>query len=70
MEKPGSGKRLATEKTVAGMLNISERTLQNLRQRGEGPPYLKIGRLVRYDLDDLETYLAGQRRQSTSQTGE
>jgi hypothetical protein len=37
-----------TEMQAAIFLSVSVRTLQAWRVRGGGPPYLKIGRAVRY----------------------
>jgi predicted site-specific integrase-resolvase len=45
---------------------ISPRTLQRWRVTGEGPPFVKIGRAVRYREDDLEKFIAERRRSSTS----
>ena len=47
---------------------ISPRSLQRKRQDGTGPAFIKVGRLVRYRQSDLDTWLAGQRRFSTSNT--
>ncbi len=55
-----------TERDAADELNISFRTLQQWRVRGIGPPYLKLGRSVRYDADVLEAWLAAQSRTSTA----
>lgn len=41
-------------------------TLESWRVKGTGPRWIKIGRLVRYDQDDLDAYLTAQTRQSTS----
>jgi hypothetical protein len=37
-----------TEGQAARLLGVSPRTMQAWRLRGGGPPYLKIGRAVRY----------------------
>lgn len=44
-------------------------TLAKARLRGDGPPFLKLGRSVRYLKSDLDKYLASKRRRSTSDTG-
>jgi hypothetical protein len=36
--------------------NLSPRTLENLRWKRKGPPYLKLGGRVVYPLDDVEAY--------------
>jgi hypothetical protein len=43
-------------------------TMEGWREKGVGPRYLKIGRLVRYRLLDLDSYLDAHLRSSTSQT--
>ena len=43
--------------TEAGpILGLHPQTLRNKRSRGEGPPYYKIGRAVRYIKEDLYAY--------------
>lgn len=42
---------------VAQTLNLSVQTLRNWRNQRKGPPYLKIGRSVRYSVEDLVNYL-------------
>ena len=36
----------------------SVQTFRKWRRDGEGPPYIKIGHLVRYRLSDYESWLA------------
>lgn len=45
---------------------ISPRTLQRWRLEGVGPTYIKLGRLVRYRLSDLNAYLDGNASASSS----
>ena len=52
---------------AAGYLGISKSWLDKKRITGEGPPYLKLGRRVVYDIDDLEIWASGHRRQDTSE---
>lgn len=56
------------QKDVAEMLCISESWLEQVRLRGGGPEYIKIGRNVRYKRDDVIRWIDMQRRISTSQT--
>lgn len=37
-------------------IKLSWRTLERMRQRGEGPPFRKHGRYVRYHIDDLNNW--------------
>ena len=42
---------------AAQRVRLSETQLERLRQRGEGPLYIKIGRAVRYRDSDLTIWL-------------
>ena len=61
---------LWTEEAAAAYLGISPRTLQRNRVTGgdAGPPYLKVGRLCRYRKADLDRWLDGCLRSSTSES--
>lgn len=60
------GKLLDTRE-AASLLGLSPATLSKLRHTGKnGPQFLKLGRRVVYDQNDLLTWLAGRRRKSTS----
>jgi hypothetical protein len=47
---------LLNEAEAARFLNISPRTLQAWRSRGFGPPFVRIGRAIRYRRCDLEQW--------------
>jgi len=49
-------------KEVAQRWGISLRTLERWRWLNEGVPYVKIGGLVRYRLDDVKAYEDFQRQ--------
>ncbi len=61
--------RLNSEKEEAARLNLSERTLQAWRTRGDGPPFLKLGRSVRYSPAAVDNWLASRTRRHTADTG-
>lgn len=63
-------KKLLTERQVATLLEVSVKTLQGWRLKGGGPPFLKMGRLVRYLESDVEAFLLEKRRTSTSDSGQ
>jgi hypothetical protein len=50
-------------------LDLSPHTLAKKRMTGDGPPYIKIGVAVRYDLKVLQEYVARRVRSSTSDKG-
>jgi len=54
----GNNNSLLTPREAAEFLSLPESTLAQWRSQRRGPPYIKLeGRLVRYRLIDLETYL-------------
>jgi hypothetical protein len=61
---------LLTEKQAAAYLNMVVKTLQNWRWRGDGPPFVKLGDLVRYRRRDLDELILANLRTSTSDAGE
>lgn len=67
MEKQST---LLDERQLAELLNVPVRTLQAQRQRGTGIPFVKIGRLVRYEASNVSEYLKGHLRASTSDKSE
>lgn len=55
-----TSKLLLTPREAAEALSVCEKTLFNLTRRGELPA-VKIGRAVRYAVDDLQAFIARQR---------
>ncbi len=52
---------LLTPEKVAEITGLSIDTLAQWRSQRRGLPYLKIGRAVRYDPEDVQEYLEGCR---------
>ncbi len=52
---------LLTPEQVAAMTGVSKETLAQWRSQKRGIPYLKVGRVVRYDPADVQAYLEGCR---------
>lgn len=52
---------------AAAFLNLSPRTLEKMRVRGDGPRYFKRGRLCFYALSELKRWMEADPRTSTSQ---
>jgi hypothetical protein len=48
---------LLTEHATAEILNLSIRTLQSWRLRRAGPPFVQVGRAVRYRRRDLIAWI-------------
>lgn len=52
---------------AAEYLGLKAATLNKWRVHGEGPPFLKVGRLIRYRKSDLDAYLANRLVRSTAE---
>lgn len=52
------GRRLLTTDEVAKLLGVSAQFVKLQRPSGDGIPYVRLGRLVRYDLAAVEAFLA------------
>jgi hypothetical protein len=60
------GRKLNVQ-VAARFLGLSVSTLNKLRLSGNGPQYMKLTRRVLYDLRDLESWAAAQKRNHTSE---
>ena len=49
---------LLTENDVSKRLNVSVASLRRWRLQGRGPAFLKVGCLVRYRPEDLDSWIA------------
>jgi predicted DNA-binding transcriptional regulator AlpA len=50
-----------TEADTAIYIGMSRPWLRLQRMKGTGPPYIRIGRTIRYDIRDLDDWLAQHR---------
>lgn len=62
-------KRVLSVQEAAAHVGVSKSMLNKLRCFGGGPPFLKLGRRVVYDPNDLDEWLKAHRRKSTSEQG-
>ena len=60
---------LYNTRQAAEFFGISHRTLESWRVSGQGPYFVKMGRLVKYKQSDLDEYLLNQTRANTSSNG-
>lgn len=58
---------LLNQKQAAEALAVPPRTLEGWRTRGGGPPFVRIGRHVRYRLRDLEAWIEDRTFRSTAE---
>ena len=49
------------DKIAAKKIGVAVQTLRNWRHQRRGPAYLKLGRSVRYRLDDLNKFMENNR---------
>jgi predicted transcriptional regulator len=56
-----------TQQQLATRLNISQRSLERMRQDGTGPRFSKAGRKVLYATTDIEAWLIEQSFTSTAE---
>ncbi len=49
--------QLLTPGDVAAYLGVPTGTLANWRYQGVGPPFVHVGRLVRYRAEDVDTWI-------------
>ena len=62
----GRSRRMLRTHEAAAYSGMGKSTLEKLRVRGGGCPYIQVGRVVVYDPADLDAWLASHRRTSTS----
>ncbi len=48
--------KLLTNEQAAERLGIQPGTLENWRVRKFGPPYIKMGKVVRYEINEVDRY--------------
>jgi predicted DNA-binding transcriptional regulator AlpA len=58
--------RLLTPREAADFLRVSESWLAKARMAGDGPPYIKVGRSVRYPEGALLQWMKSHLHLSTS----
>lgn len=56
-----SNTALLRDKDVAEQLGVSIRTTEKWRSVGAGPPYIRVGRLIRYKQGDIDRWIEGRR---------
>ena len=58
--------RLLTTKEAADLVRLTVVTLEKYRITGQGPVFVKLGRNVRYDINDLSAWVGRGRCTSTA----
>jgi excisionase family DNA binding protein len=52
--------QILTRDEVADKLKVTRAYLDSAAVRGKGPPFLRVGRAIRYDQSQVEAWLAAQ----------
>ena len=60
-------KKFLSPREVEEIYGIDSGTLANWRTYGKGPSYIKVGRLIKYVIADLEEYFERHRIQTSDQ---
>lgn len=66
---PRSDNPFLTPVQAGDFVKLSWRTLEKMRQKGEGPPFRRHGRYIRYHIADLEAWSQANLHTSTHATG-
>lgn len=64
-ERADIDRRLLRPDELASLLRIPLATIYRWRSRGDGPPGIRVGRHVRYRLEDVDRWLDEQRDRHT-----
>lgn len=62
--------KLIDDREVSRLTGIPRKTLQNMRLKGGGPHYIKIGKNCRYRPSEIENWLKDNTRRTTSDRGD
>ncbi len=57
MTQPIAINPLLDARSLSNVLSISPRTLETLVARGEGPPYIRLGRQRRWRLEEVDAWI-------------
>lgn len=60
-------KKLLPPAEAAEHLGVPVVTLSDWRHKGRGPSFIKVGRLVRYDPEDLNTWINARKVRATNE---
>jgi predicted DNA-binding transcriptional regulator AlpA len=59
---------ILTEVEIADFLKLSTRTLQSWRIKSDGPPFIRVGRAIRYRLRDVVAWIEARTVAPANQT--
>jgi excisionase family DNA binding protein len=59
-------KKLLTTRQAADHLSLSKSSLDQMRVKGGGPRFVKVGKKVLYDVADLDAWIEAHKQASTA----
>jgi hypothetical protein len=62
----GQAVRRINQRQLAARWGMSARTLERWRSLCQGPPFLKLGGRIAYQLEDVEAYEAARRQETNA----
>lgn len=65
----GEATALFSTREAANHLGVKPSTLEQWRWNGRGPRFVKVGRLARYRLGDLERFISARSFSNTAESG-
>jgi len=60
--------RLIDARALSMILDISPRTLETIVARGEGPPFIRLGRQRRWRLEDVDAWIKAKQALMATQS--
>ncbi len=66
-DPPADGSAHLTTSEAADYLRMSKQFLEIARHRGDGPPYIKLSRAVRYHRPSLDQWMLERQRNHTAE---
>lgn len=57
---PAASFAILTQVEAATLLKVQPQTMSSWRHKGSGPPFIKVGKCIRYRMADLLAYLDQQ----------
>lgn len=66
-QQPQPSREYINTEEASAYLGLSKPQLEIWRSQGDGPPYIKLSRLVRYKKSDLDSWMVVRRQSHTGQ---
>jgi hypothetical protein len=67
--QPTQYRRYLRTLEAAAYVGSTKSSMEKRRLTGDGPPFIRLGRAIVYDIEDLDRFCQANRRRSTSDPG-